>query len=107
MGTYSVCTNILLLQMNIAGRPKLNTFKQKHADACSHIDAWLAEAKEASWKSPHDVKAKYPKASILKGGVVIFNIKGNDYRLKVKIEYKSGSILIMNVGTHDEYMNKW
>jgi len=78
----------------------------KHPDACSHIDSWFAEAKEAQWQTPQDVKRRYQKASILKENYVIFDLRGNRYRLKVRIDYKNGIILIINIGTHQEYM-KW
>ncbi|MBL8266028.1 MAG: type II toxin-antitoxin system HigB family toxin [Steroidobacter sp.] len=47
----------------------------------AQYDAWRAIAEKAQWKRPEDVKKAHPKASILKGGRVLFNIKGNDYRL--------------------------
>ena len=92
--------------MIINGKPKLEDFKLKHPDACSHVDSWFAEAKEAQWQTPQDVKRRYQKASILKENYVIFDLRGNRYRLKVRIDYKNGIVLITNIGTHQEYM-KW
>ena len=57
----------------------------------------------AQWRSPQDVKAAHPKASILKGGRVVFNIKGNDYRLVARIQYQAGLVAIRFFGTHAEY----
>ena len=91
--------------MIINGKPKLEDFKLKHPDACSHVDSWFAEAKEAKWQTPQDVKRRYPKASILKENYVIFDLRGNRYRLRVRIDYKNEVILITNIGTHQEYMN--
>lgn len=92
--------------MKLIGILQLEDFKRKHSDVCSHIDSWVAEAKEADWQTTHDVKRRYPKASIIKDNQVIFDLRGNRYRLKVQIDYKNKIILIKNVGTHQEYM-KW
>lgn len=66
-------------------------------------DAWLAIASQAQWHHPRDVKASHPKASILKGGRVVFNIKGNSYRLVAALQYQAGVLAIRFFGTHDEY----
>ena len=71
--------------------------------ARSQYDAWLAIVWLAEWRSPEDVKRSHPKASILKGGRAVFNIKGNDYRLVVAINYRAGVIMIRFFGTHAEY----
>jgi mRNA interferase HigB len=92
--------------MKIAGRNKLEDYKRKHADISSQVDSWLAEAKVASWQTPHDIKKRYASASFLKDNNVILNIKGNTYRLKIQVDYKNGIVLIKNIGTHEEYM-KW
>jgi mRNA-degrading endonuclease HigB of HigAB toxin-antitoxin module len=62
-----------------------------------------AIASRAQWRTPEDVKASYPKASILKGGRVVFNIKGNDYRLVARIQYQAGVLAVRFFGTHAEY----
>jgi mRNA interferase HigB len=66
-------------------------------------NAWLAIVDCAQWRTPADVKASYPKASILKGSRVVFNIKGNDYRLIASIQYQAGVLAIRFFGTHAEY----
>ncbi len=71
--------------------------------ARTQYDAWLALAQSGRWRTPQDVKTAHPKASILKGGRVVFNIKGNDYRLIVIVEYQAGIIAIRFFGTHAEY----
>jgi mRNA interferase HigB len=55
------------------------------------------------WKTPEDVKKSHPKASILKGGRVVFNIKANDYRLIALVQYHNGIMMIRFFGTHEEY----
>ncbi len=71
--------------------------------ARAQYDAWLAIASHARWRSPEDVKHAHPKASILKGGRVVFNVKGNDYRLVVAINYAAGVVAIRFFGTHAGY----
>jgi len=71
--------------------------------ARSQYEAWLGIVGVASWRNPEDVKATYPKASILKAGRVVFNIKGNDYRLVARLQYQAGILEIRFFGTHPEY----
>jgi mRNA interferase HigB len=71
--------------------------------ARSQYDAWLDIVARAEWRNPEDVKASYPKASILKAGRVVFNIKGNDYRLVARVQYQAGVMVIRFFGTHAEY----
>lgn len=71
--------------------------------ARSQYDAWLAIARHARWKVPGDVKASHPKASILKGGRAVFNIKGNDYRLVAAVNYQADVLVIRFFGTHADY----
>jgi len=71
--------------------------------ARSQYDAWLAIAGTAQWRGPEEVKTSHPKASILKGGRVVFNIKGNDYRLVAAVRYQAGVVAIRFFGTHAEY----
>jgi mRNA interferase HigB len=71
--------------------------------ARSQYDVWLAIARRARWSSPEEVKASHPRASILKGGRVVFNIKGNDYRLIAAIQYRAGVLVIRFFGSHAEY----
>src|SRR5215831_11144595 len=67
------------------------------------LDAWYAEAAKATWKSPAELKAQYRAASIISSERVVFNIKGNDYRLIVAINYHYQVLLIKWLGTHKEY----
>lgn len=71
--------------------------------ARSQYDAWLAIAERAHWRNPEDVKVAHPKASILKGGRVVFNIKGNDYRLVAAVQYRASVVAIRFFGTHGAY----
>jgi mRNA interferase HigB len=71
--------------------------------ARSQYEAWLDIVNRADWRSPEDVKASYPKASILKASRVVFNIEGNDYRLVTRVQYQAGALAIRFFGTHAEY----
>ncbi len=71
--------------------------------ARSQYQAWLDIVRHARWRNPEDVKASYPKASILKASRVVFNIKGNDDRLVAALQYRAGAMAIRFFGTHNEY----
>lgn len=81
----------------------LRAFWQKHPDAERPLRAWYALAEKASWHSPAEIKATLGNASFVGYNRVIFNIKGNDYRLIVVAEYQKGRLFIRFVGTHAEY----
>jgi mRNA interferase HigB len=71
--------------------------------ARAQYDAWRAIVETSDWKTPSDVKKAHPKASILKGGRVVFNIKANDYRLVALIQYQAGVVMIRFFGSHEDY----
>jgi mRNA interferase HigB len=81
----------------------MKDYWQKEPEAEGELKAWYLEAKNAAWKTPAEVKAKYRNASILKGGRVVFNICGNKYRLVVWINYQLAIVYIRFIGTHKEY----
>ena len=89
--------------MQIVGREKLDEFAGEHADTRPWIDNWIADAKLATWKTPRDVKNSYASASFLGDNVVIFNVKGNRYRLEVLVAYKTGTVVIQRISTHAGY----
>jgi mRNA interferase HigB len=67
------------------------------------LKAWFAEAKAAKWASPQDVKKRYANASVIANNRIVFNIKGNDFRLIVAIAYKVQYVYVKFIGTHAEY----
>lgn len=89
--------------MKIISVKILKDFWQKHPDSEQHLKAWLDEAKHSNWLQPPDIKSKYRNASVLKNKRVVFNIKGNHYRLIVAIAYRFGAIYIKFIGTHLQY----
>jgi mRNA interferase HigB len=92
--------------MRILGLLFLDDFKKSHADARGPLDAWRREVEEAKWQSPQDIKQRYRSADFLGDNRVIFNIKGNSYRLVVKVRYQNGMVVVEWVGTHAEYSKK-
>jgi len=75
----------------------------KHPDCEQQLKAWYQEAETAKWKGPNDIKRNYPSASILEIDRIVFNIKGNHYRLIVRINYAYGMVWIRFIGTHAQY----
>ena len=69
----------------------------------SALEAWFTEARNAKWKNSAEVKRLYATASIVSSDRVVFNVKGNDYRLVVAIDYEKGIVWIKWIGTHAEY----
>lgn len=91
--------------MKVLGRETLSDFIKRHAEVRTQVAAWVAEAEEADWKSPQDVRARYPTVSFIRGRTV-FNIKGNKYRLDTTIAFNTGIVIVDRMGTHAEY-TKW
>ena len=89
--------------MKVIGSDKLASFGLKHANARNSVDAWLEVVERADWKTPHDIKARFPTVDFITGNKVIFNLKGNHYRLFAKIGYNTGNVTIEWIGTHAEY----
>lgn len=89
--------------MRVIAVSTLRAFWERYPDAEQPLKAWYEEAISASWRQPADIKAQYRSASVLKNRRVVFNIKGNDYRLIVAIAYKLQIVYVKFVGTHKEY----
>ena len=89
--------------MRVISVKALKDFWQKHPDAESALRAWYTEAKKASWRGPQDIKTAYRSSSILGKNRVVFNIKGNTYRLVVAVKYEFQLVYIRFVGTHAVY----
>lgn len=87
----------------IIAKRTLSEFWVKHANSEQYLKTWHETAKNSKWNSPNDVKNTYVNASILKNNRVVFNIKGNSYRLIVKFNYLKQWAFIRFIGTHAEY----
>ena len=89
--------------MHLVSLPPLLAFTAKHPLAKQAVLAWCDEVKKANWSQPADIKAAYASASVLKSRRVVFNIKGNDYRLIVSVAYQTKFVFVKFVGTHKQY----
>ncbi|HXT69641.1 MAG TPA: type II toxin-antitoxin system HigB family toxin [Vicinamibacterales bacterium] len=89
--------------MTLVGKRLLTEFAQRHAAARDTIAAWAAEVEAAAWRSPADLKARYASASIVANDRVVFNLKGNRFRLDAQINYSAQIVLVRRIGTHAEY----
>jgi mRNA interferase HigB len=89
--------------MRIVGRETLDRFCSRHADARKWISSWLGEVESSAWATPQAIKDRYASASFVEGNTVIFNVKGNDYRLEVVMAYRTGTVVVKWMGTHAEY----
>ncbi len=92
--------------MRLVGKKKLDDFARSHADVRDPLDVWMVEVEEAQWKGSADIKARFPSASFLADNRVIFNIKGNKYRLETKVNYEMEVVLASWIGTHAEYSKR-
>jgi mRNA interferase HigB len=95
--------------MRIIARRTLREFAETrrrhkdHAALKAALDAWFDEVKKARWSSAADIKRSYATASIVSADRVVFNIKGNDYRLVVAVDFERSIVWIKWIGTHRDY----
>jgi mRNA interferase HigB len=95
--------------MRIIARRKLREFVDAHARDRNHsalkaaLDSWFAEARRARWRSMTDVKRLYRSASVVTRERIVFNIKGNDYRLVAAVDFEKGIVWIKWIGSHAAY----
>jgi mRNA interferase HigB len=89
--------------LRVIAKKILREFWQKHADCEQQLKSWFQEVSKAKWKNTKDIKKEYSTASFLVDNRVVFNIKGNQYRLIVKINYDYQMVWIRFIGTHVEY----
>lgn len=89
--------------MRIIAKKTLRIFWEIHPDAEQALKAWHQDVKNAEWRSPNDIKQLYANASIIANNRVVFNIRGNHYRLIVAINYEFSIVYIRFIGTHREY----
>ena len=90
-------------KVRVIARRTLREFWKKHADSEQRLKSWHKEVRKATWTSINDLKNQYPSASILQGNKVVFNIRGNNYRLLVKINFEFQVVWIRFIDTHAEY----
>jgi mRNA interferase HigB len=81
----------------------LREFWETYSDSEQYLKTWYNTAMNSNWKTPNDVRQTYANTSILKNSRIVFNIKGNTYRLVVKFNFEKQWIFIRFIGTHAEY----
>ena len=89
--------------MRIISKKTLREFWEKHKDSEQQLKSWFQETNSVEWKNPKQIKKEYPSASFLADSRIVFNIKGNKYRLIVKINYDHNILWVRFIGTHAEY----
>ena len=89
--------------IRIIAKKTLRLFWESHADSEQYLKTWFETTRNSKWELPNDIKKVYITASILPKNRVVFNIKGNSYRLIVKFNYERQWAFIRFIGTHAEY----
>jgi mRNA interferase HigB len=89
--------------MRIIARKTLREYAERHPEIAGQLDAWYHDTRRADWATPADLISVYRSASILPNRRVVFNIKGNRYRLVVAINYAHRIVYVRWFGTHQEY----
>ncbi len=89
--------------MRIIARKALGEFWESHADAEGALKSWYHEVKVADWQTPQEIRERYGSADFLPDNRVVFNIRGNTYRLVVHVRYDIGIVFIRFIGTHVQH----
>ncbi|RUM68714.1 MAG: type II toxin-antitoxin system HigB family toxin [Sulfurovum sp.] len=89
--------------MNVISKRTIVEFYTKNPQSKTALEVWHSDARKSEWQIPNDIKKIYPSASFLADNRVVFNIKGNDYRLIVHIDYKRKIVRVKFIGTHAQY----
>lgn len=93
--------------MKLIGLARLHEFCIAHADCRKWVENWIADVRSSSWATPASIRTKYPSCSFLASNVVMFNVRGNEYRLETQIAYQTGVVAIRWIGTHAEYTKRF
>jgi mRNA interferase HigB len=91
------------MRMRLLTFKTLKLFWENHTDATSALKVWVKKVEEAQWSCFSDIKKEFNSADVLPGNRVVFNIKGNRYRIVVKIHYNTKFMYVRFIGTHAEY----
>lgn len=89
--------------MRVFNTPQIEKAYKKYTDAIGPLQNWYQEVEGADWDTPAKLKARYPNASIIRGDLVVFNIKGNRYRLVARINFRRQLVFVKFFDTHKEY----
>lgn len=89
--------------MNIYNFDTLKSYWLKHSQSKKTLELWYVDVKSKNCKKPGEVKKDFATARIIRNNRIVFNIKGNDYRLMVEFNYQKGWAFVKFIGTHVEY----
>jgi len=89
--------------LRVIAKKILREFWERYPDSEEQLKSWFQEAEKGVWPNPNFVKNEFPKSRLIPKNRVIFNIRGNHYRLVVRINYKYQMVYIRFIGTHPEY----
>lgn len=93
--------------MTLVGLNILHQFMITHPNTRNWIENWIADVRNANWQNTQDIKDKYQSASFIKNNIVIFNVKGNSYRIETQIAYNTKKVIVKWAGTHAEYTKRY
>ncbi len=91
------------IMLNIISQKKLREFSSQHPDAKEALNTWYKVVSKTDWKDFNDLRSTYPSADFVGDNRVVFNIRGNNYRLIVRISFQHKTAMIKWIGTHAEY----
>jgi mRNA interferase HigB len=99
---YSVAVRVIA-RSTLSGFVRNRVERRLQRVVKAHLDAWYAMASRAHWKTSAELKEQNRAASVVSGERVVFNIKGNEYRLVAAVDYGHEVVLVLWLGTHREY----
>ena len=88
--------------MRVLAKKILRQFWELHPDSEEQLKSWFQETTKADWPTPNFVKDEFPNSRLISNNRVIFNIKGNQYRLVVRVNYKYQMVYVRFIGTHED-----
>jgi len=89
--------------LRVIAKKILREFWEKYPDSEEQLKSWFQEAEKGAWITPNFIKNEFPNSRLIPNNRVIFNIKGNHYRLVVRVNYKYQMVYVRFIGTHPEY----
>jgi mRNA interferase HigB len=89
--------------VNVIKRQTLDDFSKKHSDAKNYLNTWYAVCKKANWKTYHELEKDFPEAFPVGDNRIVFDIKGNKYRLVARVLFTFKQVQIKWIGTHADY----
>ena len=92
--------------MKVLGRRLLFEFCESHAECRKWIANWLEDASGSQWRTSYDISKRYPAVKLSASNIIIFSVRGNDYRMEIQVAYNASVITVKWVGTHDQYIER-